>query len=228
MGPAARAKRHRQSPRPFSSPPSLPLLRLPPFFPFRLSFHCPHLPPLRFLYCTETNCRSGKGLGLAKILFERFPHANVYAERRPFVKGTQYSVPGTIEVRGHGPGPDNRGVINLMGQDAGGPCKRKGQREARAEYFALGLSAIAALDDLTSIAFPHNIGCGIAGARAGELIQTWVLAMSENLKIGAVAQMIVPYPTLGEVSKRAAGSFYTPSLFSERTRKIVRFLRRFG
>ena len=87
----------------------------------------------------------------------------MYAERRPFVKGTQYSVPGTIEVRGHGPGPDNRGVINLMGQDAGGPCKRKGQREARAEYFALGLSAIAALDDLTSIAFPHNIGCGIAG-----------------------------------------------------------------
>jgi pyruvate/2-oxoglutarate dehydrogenase complex dihydrolipoamide dehydrogenase (E3) component len=72
------------------------------------------------------------------------------------------------------------------------------------------------------------LGCGIAGARAGELIQTWVLAMSENLKIGAVAQMIVPYPTLGEVSKRAAGSFYTPSLFSERTRKIVRFLRRFG
>jgi len=72
------------------------------------------------------------------------------------------------------------------------------------------------------------LGCGIAGAGAGELIQTWVLAMSENLKIGAVAQMIAPYPTLGEVSKRAAGSFYTPSLFSERTRKIVRFLRRFG
>ena len=72
------------------------------------------------------------------------------------------------------------------------------------------------------------LGCGIAGAGAGELILTWVLAMSENLKIGAVAQMIAPYPTLGEVSKRTAGSFYTPSLFSERTRKIVRFLRRFG
>ncbi len=72
------------------------------------------------------------------------------------------------------------------------------------------------------------LGCGIAGAGAGELIQTWVLAMSQNLKIGAVAQMIAPYPTLGEVSKRTAGSFYTPSLFSERTRKIVRFFRRFG
>ncbi|MBT7942270.1 MAG: FAD-dependent oxidoreductase, partial [Alphaproteobacteria bacterium] len=72
------------------------------------------------------------------------------------------------------------------------------------------------------------LGCGIAGSHAGELIQTWVLAMSQNLKIGAVAQMIAPYPTLGEVSKRAAGSFYTPSIFSERTRKIVGFLRRFG
>lgn len=72
------------------------------------------------------------------------------------------------------------------------------------------------------------LGCGIAGAHAGELIQTWVLAMSAKLKIGSVAQMIAPYPTLGEVSKRAAGSFYTPTLFSERTRKIVRFLARFG
>jgi pyruvate/2-oxoglutarate dehydrogenase complex dihydrolipoamide dehydrogenase (E3) component len=74
----------------------------------------------------------------------------------------------------------------------------------------------------------HILGCGIVGARAGELIHTWVLAMSQKIKVGAIAQMVAPYPTLGEVSKRAAGSFYTPSLFSERTRKIVRFLGRFG
>ena len=72
------------------------------------------------------------------------------------------------------------------------------------------------------------LGCGIVGAHAGEMIQTWVLAKSKNLKIGDIAQMIAPYPTFGEVSKRAAGSFYTASLFSERTRKIVRFLSRFG
>jgi len=72
------------------------------------------------------------------------------------------------------------------------------------------------------------LGCGIVGAHAGELIHTWVLAISQNVKIGGIAQMIAPYPTLGEVSKRAAGSFYTPRLFSERTRKIVRFLARLG
>ncbi len=72
------------------------------------------------------------------------------------------------------------------------------------------------------------LGAGIAGPHAGELIHTWVLAISQGLKIGAVANMIAPYPTLGEVNKRAAGSFYTPSLFSDRTRKVVRFLSKFG
>jgi hypothetical protein len=55
-----------------------------------------------------------------------------------------------------------------------------------------------------------------------------VLALSKGLNIGAVAQMIAPYPTLGEVNKRAAGSFYTPGLFSARTRALVRFLAKFG
>ena len=72
------------------------------------------------------------------------------------------------------------------------------------------------------------LGCGIASAHAGELIQSWVLAISKKMNIGDMATMIAPYPTLSEVSKRVAGSFYTASLFSERTKKLVRFLRFFG
>jgi pyruvate/2-oxoglutarate dehydrogenase complex dihydrolipoamide dehydrogenase (E3) component len=72
------------------------------------------------------------------------------------------------------------------------------------------------------------LGVGIAGAHAGELIQMWVLAMSKNLKIGDVASMITPYPALGEVSKRAAGSFYMKTLFGPRIKKLIRFLRLFG
>jgi len=72
------------------------------------------------------------------------------------------------------------------------------------------------------------LGAGIVGAQAGELIQPWALAISGNLKVSAMASYIAPYPTLGEINKRAAGSFYTPKLFSEKTRKIVRFLARFG
>ncbi|MDB3953001.1 FAD-dependent oxidoreductase [Alphaproteobacteria bacterium] len=70
------------------------------------------------------------------------------------------------------------------------------------------------------------LGCSMAGARAGELILPWALAISQKMKIGAMAGVVAPYPTLSEVSKRAAGSFFTPSLFSERTKKIVRFLLR--
>ena len=71
-------------------------------------------------------------------------------------------------------------------------------------------------------------GATIVGLRAGELIQPWVLAIAQGLKIGSLAQFIAPYPTLGEASKRAAGSYYTPKLFSERTRRVVRFLLRFS
>ncbi len=72
------------------------------------------------------------------------------------------------------------------------------------------------------------LGAGIVGAHAGELIQPWVLAVARKMKIGAIAGMIAPYPTFGEVNKRVAGSFFTPKLFSPRTRRIVRFLARFG
>ncbi len=71
------------------------------------------------------------------------------------------------------------------------------------------------------------LGVSIVGLHAGELIQPWILAVTQKLKIGAMASMIAPYPTLAEVNKRIAGSFYTQKLFSNTTRWIVRFLMRF-
>jgi pyruvate/2-oxoglutarate dehydrogenase complex dihydrolipoamide dehydrogenase (E3) component len=72
------------------------------------------------------------------------------------------------------------------------------------------------------------VGAGIVGPSAGELIQSWGLAIANGLKISAFTRMIAPYPTLGEASKRAAGAFFTPRLFSERTKRLVAFLARFG
>ena len=72
------------------------------------------------------------------------------------------------------------------------------------------------------------LGAGIAAAHAGELIGPWTLAMSQGLGISALAGAIAPYPTLGEASKRAAGSFFAPALFSQRTKTIVRLLARLG
>lgn len=74
----------------------------------------------------------------------------------------------------------------------------------------------------------YVLGAAIVGPEAGELIQLWCLAIAKRLKLSAIANLVVPYPTLGEVSKRAAGTFYMPKLFSPLTRRIVRFLARFG
>ncbi len=72
------------------------------------------------------------------------------------------------------------------------------------------------------------LGASILGPHAGEQISLWTLAIARGLKVSALAGLVVPYPTYSEASKRAAASFYTPALFGERTRTLVRFLARFG
>ncbi|MCA3628665.1 MAG: FAD-dependent oxidoreductase [Methylobacterium sp.] len=71
------------------------------------------------------------------------------------------------------------------------------------------------------------LGATIVGPRAGELIGTWGLAISAGLKIGAIASAVLPYPTLSEISKRVAGSYYTPKLFGAFTRRLVGLVQRF-
>lgn len=70
------------------------------------------------------------------------------------------------------------------------------------------------------------LGVTLVGPHAGDLIGPWGLAISAKLGIGALASTIAPYPTLGEVSKRAAGSYYTPRLFGAGTRRLVRWIQR--
>ncbi|WP_308915616.1 dihydrolipoyl dehydrogenase family protein [Jannaschia sp. LMIT008] len=71
------------------------------------------------------------------------------------------------------------------------------------------------------------VGASIAGAQAGELIGLWALVLANKLKIGAVAAMVAPYPTLGEISKRAAGQYYAPRLFENDTvKRVVRAVQR--
>jgi pyruvate/2-oxoglutarate dehydrogenase complex dihydrolipoamide dehydrogenase (E3) component len=73
------------------------------------------------------------------------------------------------------------------------------------------------------------IGATIVGEGAGDLIGLWALAVSERMKIGALAGMVAPYPTRGEASKRAAGAYYAPRLFeSPMVKRVVRLLARLG
>jgi pyruvate/2-oxoglutarate dehydrogenase complex dihydrolipoamide dehydrogenase (E3) component len=73
------------------------------------------------------------------------------------------------------------------------------------------------------------VGATIVGPQAGELIGIWSLAIANGLKMSAVANMIAPYPTLGEINKRAASAYFTPKLFdSALVKRVVGFVQKFG
>lgn len=72
------------------------------------------------------------------------------------------------------------------------------------------------------------VGATIVGAGAGELIGIWALAIANGLKMSAVANTVFPYPTLGEISKRAAGAYFSPKLFdSPWVKKVVGFVQNY-
>lgn len=71
------------------------------------------------------------------------------------------------------------------------------------------------------------VGASIVGASAGDLIGIWALAIANNLKMSQVAGMVAPYPTLGEVNKRAAGAYFSPRLFeSAMVKRVVGLVQR--
>jgi len=72
------------------------------------------------------------------------------------------------------------------------------------------------------------LGATIVGARAGELITTWTLAVSQRMNVRAVADLVVPYPTLGEIGKRAAVGYFAPGLTGPWVRRIIAVLRLLG
>jgi len=106
----------------------------------------------------QCNCVT-KGLagGLARSLFEKFPFADVYAERKEF------SDPGTIGIFSCG----EQKIINMYAQYyPGKPINYNNPKdgtEVRENYFKRCLGAIRLLDDIKSIAFPRLIGCDLAG-----------------------------------------------------------------
>ncbi len=71
------------------------------------------------------------------------------------------------------------------------------------------------------------VGAGIVGHQAGELIATWSLAIANGMKMSGIAAMVVPYPTIAEINKRAAGAYFSPRLFDNpRVKQVVRLVQR--
>lgn len=72
------------------------------------------------------------------------------------------------------------------------------------------------------------VGVSIVGIQAGELIQIWALVFANKLKISAIANMVAPYPTFGEINKRVVGAYFSPRLFeSNLVKGIVRLVQKF-
>ena len=98
----------------------------------------------------QCNTKSKRGGGLSADMFKKYPEANDYKRRT-------YGKLGTIKV--HRISNENRVVVNMFAQKNPG-IKNKIQENMNA--FVNCLQEIRALN-ITEIAFPFNIGCGIAG-----------------------------------------------------------------
>ena len=72
------------------------------------------------------------------------------------------------------------------------------------------------------------LGASIAGHNAGEMINIWALAISKKMSLRDITAYIPPYPTISEVGKRAAVTFYAPLTRKPMIRSLIKFLRMFG
>ena len=67
------------------------------------------------------------------------------------------------------------------------------------------------------------LGVQILGPQAGELLSEWVAVLNGGVKLSTLAAAVHPYPTLGEINKRVAGTFFSPKIFSDKVKKGLKF-----
>ena len=96
-----------------------------------------------------------------------------------------------------------------------------GNDRAQAERLTTGLIKVM-------VAGGKPVGASIVGHQAGEHINFWAFAIANGLKMKAVTSMVSPYPTYGELNKRAAGAYFSPRLFeSAAVKRIVGLVQRY-
>jgi pyruvate/2-oxoglutarate dehydrogenase complex dihydrolipoamide dehydrogenase (E3) component len=67
------------------------------------------------------------------------------------------------------------------------------------------------------------LGVQILGPHAGELLSEWVAVLNGKVKLSILAAAVHPYPTLGEINKRVAGTYFSPKIFSDKVKKGLKF-----
>ncbi len=138
--------------------------------------------------CHQCNCVTTTPYGLSAQIFQKFPYANIYAQRtlnpgsKNFARPDTQSAPGTIDVIGN--------VINLYAQY--GPGKPNGFNdsiEQRKTWFKNCLNQIGALKP-KSVAVPYNIGCGLAGGVWSEYETMLTQFAGDNMNVQVVLYKI--------------------------------------
>ncbi len=66
------------------------------------------------------------------------------------------------------------------------------------------------------------------GANAGEMIGLYGLAIGKGMGVKDLASWLPPYPTMGEIGKRAAIAYFAGVTRKPLVRALIRFLRIFG
>lgn len=72
------------------------------------------------------------------------------------------------------------------------------------------------------------LGVSIAGADAGEQMAFWSLVVARRMRVHDIAGLVLPYPTMSEIGKRAAVAYFSEATRKPIVRRIIRFLRMFG
>jgi pyruvate/2-oxoglutarate dehydrogenase complex dihydrolipoamide dehydrogenase (E3) component len=72
------------------------------------------------------------------------------------------------------------------------------------------------------------LGAGIVGAQAGEVIQMWSLAMQKGISLRDMSSIVSPYPTVAEINKRAALSYFAPRAQNPLVRRVIQLLAKLG
>ena len=120
----------------------------------------------------QCNCVTVKGRGLYSALVEKFPYCDVYSRRKDSKARPKL---GSVEVckSENAKAPSIACLYAQLGPGKPGQASKKygvkssaDTAEKRLEYFENSLSALAAIannEQWKSIAFPYNIGCGLAG-----------------------------------------------------------------
>ena len=70
------------------------------------------------------------------------------------------------------------------------------------------------------------VGAHAAGQHAGEVIHELALAIQEKMKLSKITTLVHAYPSYSQINRRAAGQYFRDSLFSSKTKKLVKFLNR--